>query len=292
MSQPIEQISYPPEAPVRQERRQYQLQERGAPDLEVITYDPPAERRRKGPPLLFVHGAWSSAGVWDVNFLPWFAECGRPGTAFSLQGHGSSGTRKWVRLLRVGDYLEDIHRMVRRYDEPPVLVGLSMGGYLVQKYLENYRAAGGVLIAPVPIHGTGYTTGVMLRDRPFSFLLSVLTFDTRKLVRTHELVRRSCFSADISRDLTWKFFKETEDESVLINLDMGGKALPDPAGVQDPVLVLGAEDDFFFPPAKVRETAQAYGTEARIFPHCAHVIPLENTWREAAEHVEQWVSGL
>lgn len=276
----------------KQERVEFLAEEPGKPPLEVLAYEPVPERARKDPPLLFVHGAWSNAEIWDVNFMPFLARKGWRCTSFSLRGHGRSGSGKWVRLLRVGDYLEDIDRMVRGCEQPPVLVGLSMGGYLVQKYLEDHRAAGGVLMAPVPITGTGYTTGLLFKDRPLEFLLSMLTFDTRKLMRTHELVRRSCFSEDLSPEITQKFFQATDDESVLINLDMSKAALPNPEKVQDPIMVMGSENDFFFPRQQVRETARAYGTEAHIFPDTAHVIPLEKVWPEAAEMIESWVEGL
>jgi pimeloyl-ACP methyl ester carboxylesterase len=33
---------------------------------------------------------------------------------------------------------------------PPVLIGHSMGGFVVQKYLEKYQAPGAVLMCAVP----------------------------------------------------------------------------------------------------------------------------------------------
>ena len=42
------------------------------------------------PPLLFVHGAYCAAWVWEEYFLPWFAQRGWNATAISLEGHGDS----------------------------------------------------------------------------------------------------------------------------------------------------------------------------------------------------------
>ncbi len=268
------------------------LHETGKPTLELLESRPcDAEGKlleTGRAPILFIHGAWSSAATWEPLFLPWFARQGYRCCALSLRGHGGSGCDKWLRLCRVQDYLEDIERAVEHLGEPPVLVGLSMGGYLVQKYLETHRAPGAVLMAPVPVKGTGNTTRIMWRDRPWSFLMSALFFDSRLLMRTHDQVRRSCFSSRQPYEFTRHFYESRTDESVLINLDMSRAALPQPEKVRDPVLVLGAENDFFFPPEQIRETARAYGAEAVIFPKAAHVLPLELVWEDVAKVIDDW----
>ena len=42
--------------------------------LEVLSCEP--KERRHAAPLLFVHGAFAGAWVWDEHFLPWFAAQG------------------------------------------------------------------------------------------------------------------------------------------------------------------------------------------------------------------------
>ncbi len=56
-----------------------------------------------------------------------------------------------------------------------------------------------------------------------------------------------------------------------------------------PVLVLGAEGDAFFRPAAVRETAEAFGVEAHIFPDMAHAMMLEPRWRLVADTILEWL---
>jgi pimeloyl-ACP methyl ester carboxylesterase len=70
-------------------------------------------------PLLFVHGGWHAAWCWDDNFLDFFAARG------SLNAYS------------VDDYVDDVRTAASRFDTPPVVVGHSMGGYVVQKYLES-----------------------------------------------------------------------------------------------------------------------------------------------------------
>ena len=56
--------------------------------LELISRYPATEP--KSVPLLFVHGSFTGAGVWDAHFLPYFAAQGYAVHAISLRGHGAS----------------------------------------------------------------------------------------------------------------------------------------------------------------------------------------------------------
>ena len=52
----------------------------------------------------------------------------------------------------------------------PVVIGHSMGGLVVQKYLEQYSAPAGILLAAVPPHGVYRTTLRIFRLMPLKFL--------------------------------------------------------------------------------------------------------------------------
>ena len=56
--------------------------------LDLISRYP--ETTPEPTPLLFVHGSFSDARVWDENFLPYFARRGYAAHAVSLRGHGRS----------------------------------------------------------------------------------------------------------------------------------------------------------------------------------------------------------
>ena len=121
------------------------------PRLELLTHLPPAGPHRT--PLLFVHGAYSGAWCWEEHFLPYFAARGHPAYALSLRGHGASAGRESLALASISDYVEDVAHAVRRFQTPPVLVGHSMGGLVVQRYLERHDVPAAVLMASVPPTG-------------------------------------------------------------------------------------------------------------------------------------------
>lgn len=78
--------------------------------LEVISRRP--KGRARPTPLLFVHGAFGGAWVWDQHFLPWFAEHGWEAHALSLRGHGESEGHEKVRFARLRDYVADVEQVL------------------------------------------------------------------------------------------------------------------------------------------------------------------------------------
>ena len=104
-------------------------------------------------PLLFVHGAFHGGWCWDVNFLDFFAECGFRVLAPSLRGHGLSPVDKPLRLCSISDFVSDVSSIAHTLTPHPILVGHSMGGFIVQKYLERNDAPAAVLLASTPPRG-------------------------------------------------------------------------------------------------------------------------------------------
>ena len=56
-----------------------------------------------------------------------------------------------------------------------------------------------------------------------------------------------------------------------------------------PMLVCGAQDDLFFPPMLVEETARLHGVAAEIIPELAHAMMLDANWEQAAERMAAWL---
>jgi len=69
-------------------------------------------------------------------------------------------------------------------------------------------------------------------------------------------------------------------------------ALPKPARIRTPMLVLGAELDRTFTVGEVRATARAYGVEAEIFDGMGHDLMLDVGWERVADRVGEWVRTL
>src|SRR5262249_49069180 len=104
-------------------------------------------------PLLFVHGGWHAAWCWDEHFLDFFAENGFRAAAVSLRVHGGSTTTQRLRPCSIADYVADVKSAAAQLDVQPVIVGHSMGGFVVQKFLETTHSPAGVLVASLPPQG-------------------------------------------------------------------------------------------------------------------------------------------
>ncbi len=117
----------------------------------------PAQARHPTP-LLFIHGMMHGAWCWDVHFLDYFVQHGYAAHAVNLRGRGNSEGREKLRWTRIADYLEDVDTVVRQLPCPPILIGHSMGGFVIQKYLEDHTAPAAVLLSPPPPAGLLGTT--------------------------------------------------------------------------------------------------------------------------------------
>ncbi len=93
-------------------------------------------------PIVLVHGTRTSSAIWDDQVRA-LTEGGHPSSAIDLPGHG---TRAGERFTFEGG-LAAIDAAVRACDEPPLLVGLSLGGYMSLAYAARHedRLAGVVL---------------------------------------------------------------------------------------------------------------------------------------------------
>lgn len=242
-------------------------------------------------PLLLVHGAWHGAWCWAVHFMDYFAAQGFEVHALSLRGHGASSGRSALRWARVADYVADVAAVARQLSSPPVLVGHSMGGLVVQNYLAQHAAPAAVLMASVPPAGIGPTAVRLARHHPWVFAQANATFSLYPLVATPARARELFFSDALPETQVQAYWARLQDESVLAFLDMLAFDLPRPAQVKAPMLVLGGSEDALFRPDEVEATAQAYNTRAVLFQGMAHDLMLEPQWKTVAAHMAAWVKS-
>jgi pimeloyl-ACP methyl ester carboxylesterase len=255
--------------------------------LEIIKQEPVSHAR--STPVIFVHGMSHAAWCWAENFQPYFAEHGYVSHAVSLRGHGGSEGKGQLRWTSLDDYVSDLRQVIRLLDQPPVLVGHSMGGMVVQKYLELSAVPGAVLMASAPPFGvTRATLRVALRH-PLVFIKANLTMSMKPMLGVPQLAHEALFSADMPDEKVMVYFTRLEDESYRAYLDMMGLSLPRAWRVKTPILVLGAADDRLISQAEIEATARAYRTKAEIFPGMAHDMMLEAGWQAVADRILRWI---
>lgn len=87
-----------------------------------------------------MHGGQHAAWCWEEHFLDFFAADGYRAIELSLSGHGTSTNSKPPQACSIADYVEDVRSVADQLPQAPVVIGHSLGGFVVQKYLDSHPA--------------------------------------------------------------------------------------------------------------------------------------------------------
>lgn len=256
--------------------------------LEIISRYPSGDAH--STPLLFIHGALHGAWCWEFHFLDYFAQYGFTAHAVNLRGHGNSEGRERLRWTRIADYVEDLENAARLLPSPPILIGHSMGSFIIQKYLEDHAAPAAVLLTPPPPTGLRGATLRIARRHPLAFAKINLTLSLLPLVGTPALAREAFFSDDLPEELLLEYWGRMQDDSFLGFIDMLVLDLPKPPKLRTPLLVLGAAGDNMLRLSEIHATARAYNAQAEIIADVAHNMMIELRWQTVAERILVWLN--
>ncbi len=254
--------------------------------LEIISREATGQSKAT---VLFLHGAWHSASCWDSGFMERIAFNGYDCHAVSLRGHGRSASVGSLRWVRYRDYLDDLLSTIEDLGEV-VLVGHSMGGYLIQKSLERISVKGVCLISPVPVTGTLKATWRFARRHPIQYAKVMAQARLWHVVASEELAGDVLLS-DPDHPEAARVFDQLQDESFLAYLDMMFMALPKPARVvsKPPMLVMGGTEDRLFSASEFKNTARSWDAEVALFDGLPHDMMLVEGWESVADGLTEWL---
>lgn len=243
-------------------------------------------RQPDAVPVIFVHGIFSGAWIWDEHFLPWFAEQGFHAYALSLRGHGQSSAPDPLGQYQLHEYVQDladaVQTLEQKHGQAPLLVGHSMGGMVVQAYLSRFRGRGAVLMASIPPQGMLPLSWTNFMTHPWESLALSRSFVFPELTTPREF-QQAMFSRPIATAKLLRWMQRMVPESFALLGDMTWRDLPASAKVsQTPIEVMGAQRDKIIPPLMVQLTAITYAC-APTWVDAGHGLMLEEHWQEAAE---------
>lgn len=249
-----------------------------------------------GTPIMMIHGMWAGGWVWE-RFIPIFAGRGYRCLAPTLRHHDAPPAEPSPLLGRVSllDYAADLQRDIEGMEEPPVLMGHSMGGMLAQILGARGLARALVLLSPMPPQGLNVLSTASLRmfrrslgrwgfwrrpTRPafrdaVVSMLGRLPVEERRAVYdrlVHESGRAAC-------------------ETGFWFLDPRRAKYVDASRIACPVLVVAGSEDVLHPPAMMRAVArryEPYSTYEELAGH-GHWLVGEPGWRDVAEYVADWL---
>ena len=240
------------------------------------------------PPLLFVHGAWHGVWCWKP-LMDYLAKKGFTGYAFDLPGHG---TRKSEGVVGLGimDYVSEVESAIGELAlVKPILIGHSMGGLIVQKFLEQNEALASVIIAPCPAMGGSFWL-------PIKYFLcqpiaaTTATLGRKTAIRNKKMCERLFFN-DIPPEKLEAHFEKLclESSRAVRQMVIPFLKLKAAKITSAPVAVAAAGRDYFFEFKRLQDWAEKYGYDFLPFPEAAHNLLSEPEKFEFGKTIYKWL---
>lgn len=238
--------------------------------------------------VLFLHGAWHGSWCWTGLAEP-VARAGYSVHMLDLPGHGH---QSWELppTTSLNDYAQVVSRAVEELGGP-ILIGHSMGGWLIQKMLERNDLPS-ILLAPLP--GSGLPLGGLAR---------LMTSYPGKLLKTFfggaveisdpGMYRRVSLAGGQEVPGLESILANLSPEPARVTMEMGlglARAKPAPGGA--PRLLVAADQDFFLPLGAVRALAQRLGARLEVVENCGHHLWLADGGVRVSKLILDFLQGL
>jgi len=256
-------------------------------------------------PAVFIHGLWLHASSWQ----PWMDLFDTRG--FSSQAPGWPGEGGTVQEARqraddvAGHGIDDVTThyadIVRRLGQPPVLVGHSFGGLIVQKLLGMGLGRAGVAIDPAQIKGVKALPLAQLRS---GFPVLGNPANKKRAVSLTASQFRYGFGNAVSEQESQELFDRWTVPSPgrpLFEAAFANFSRRSPAAVRTdntergPLLLISGQADHTVPDVVTRSAYKLYGdstaiTELKQFPDRGHSLTVDSGWRQVADQVLGWLA--
>jgi pimeloyl-ACP methyl ester carboxylesterase len=252
------------------------------PKLEVLSAGP--RWSYKGAPIVFVHGAYGGAWMWNEHFLRYFARAGRRVHALSLRGHGRSEGRCNLNTTSFSDYIDDVRHLLARITVPPILVGHSLGGLIVQRLIDRVPICGIILMASAP------PEGIFLVGKSPTALVDHLHRAIPGRTHQTDFWRRMLFSDELPVKRVTEYAARMVPESTRALSDAQiPNVIVSAVRANIPALVIAANHDRIIDRAMSRRTTHYHGAAFRKVEPSGHALMLDVSWEQAAKFIRQWL---
>lgn len=250
--------------------------------------------------IVFIHGMFMNPASW-ANWREFFGERGYACDAPAWPHH--EGVPSQLRTnphpqlgkLSLGEVIESLADHVRELDEPPVLVGHSMGGLIVQRLLGEGLGAAGVCIDSAPPKGiVSFKPSFLRSNLP---VVNPLKGDTPCLLTLDQFHYMFCnVMTDADTRAAYEQFVVPESRNVARS-SAGADGEVDFAKPHPPLLFVAGERDNIIPASLNRKNYAAYrdGDSRRDFVEFqgrSHFICGQEGWEEVSTHVADWLEKL
>jgi len=258
-------------------------------------------------PLMLIHGAWLSSRSWE-NFAGYFGDRGfavsapewprKVGDVEQLREDADA-----VKGLGLTEIVEHYESEIRALDRPPVLVGHSYGGLIVELLLDRGLGRAGVAMSPAPPKG--------ILALPFSTLKAgspALAHPSKwhgvvpLTLEEYTYGFVNTFSPEDAA-AAYERYAVPETGQIFYEAGFANFHLHPPTevhfkrGDRAPLLIVGAEKDHTVPASLSHKQYEKYGsspaqTDYVAFPGRPHLMMAADGWEEIAAGIESWLEGV
>jgi pimeloyl-ACP methyl ester carboxylesterase len=228
--------------------------------------------------IVFVHGMCHGAWCWEEHFIPYFEKLGYNCVAFDLPGHEVQGSKQRL-SYSLGDYVEALRRVVANLEAPPIIIGHSMGGMILQKFLKTGTCKKAILLASVPPSGVLFASMRALFRYPglIPYLLQL------NLLGGFKKYPQLMFN---NPELCVRYSPKMCSESFLAYV---GLMLPFQNRTSVPLLVVGGSEDGLITVQEFEDTANYYQAKLEIIEGGSHDLMLDNDFEKSASVIQEWL---
>jgi pimeloyl-ACP methyl ester carboxylesterase len=240
-----------------------------------------------------VHGAFCAGWAFE-DFRRPFEAAGHAVTAPDLPGRGAANSLP-VAGQSMADYARAVRHVIETQEEPPILIGHSLGGLVAQMAATKARVSGLILLAPSAPWGV---TGSTAEEAISAVSLYALgPYWALAVDPDYPAARRYLFDR-LPREFRRATFARLVPESgralwETLNwwLDPFATTLVGAGEVRAPVLAVAGGKDAIHPAATVQATAKRIGGETRVFSKMSHWLVGEPGWEDVADLCLDWIGG-
>jgi len=257
------------------------------------------------PTIVFIHGLWMHNSSWQV-WMDFFKINGYdcinpPWPGDSATVAESRANPNMIANRSINEVADSLAKVIATLKQPPVLIGHSVGGLLVQILLDRGIAAAAVAIDPGPIKGvwqlpfSALKSGLPVLGNPFNFTKAVsLTPKQFKYAFTNNLTEEE--SKEIYEQYTIPAPARPLFQIAFATLNPGAQNHVNTANsTRGPLLMISGEKDNIVPPVLVKAAFKKYSkstavTDFKSFAGRGHSLASDHGWQEIAEYSLAWLN--
>jgi alpha-beta hydrolase superfamily lysophospholipase len=258
-------------------------------------------------PMILIHGAWLSARSWE-NFADYFGKRGfdvhvpqwprKHGDVEELRDSADE-----LAGLGLTELVEHYESEIRALDQPPVLMGHSYGGLIVELLLDRGHGRAGVAMSPAPPKG--------ILKLPLTTLKSAspaLAHPSKRhgvVTLTPEEFTYSFVNTFSPEDAAaaYERYAVPETGQIFYEAGLANFRLHPPTEVhfekadRAPLLIVGAENDQTVTASLSKAQFKRYESSPARTDYLElegrpHLFMIGEGWEEAAAAIDGWLDGV